>query len=257
MGAILSTVFLASLAGSLHCVGMCGPFALMCAARREGNWSSAWGTAAAFNAGRLALYALAGCVAGGIGLLVEWSGSMAGLQRSAAWLAGGLMILAGLARLVPWQRVAHGAFPPRAWLAPLQRLLHAAKRLPPASRAAVFGAVTSLMPCGWLYVFVIAAAGTGSPWSGGLLMVTFWLGTLPALVGLMLGAAPLGPRIVARIPTVMAVVMIGLGVYTAWGRGSIDLHAAGLPTGTPGEVLTHVAEVDPHALPCCQSCQEE
>jgi sulfite exporter TauE/SafE len=111
------------------------------------------------------------------------------------------------------------------------------------------------MPCGWLYVFVIAAAGTANPLFGGLLMITFWLGTLPALGSLMLGAAPLGPRLAARIPTVMAVVMIALGIYTVCGRGAIELRADSMPVD--GVVTAEdLREVDPHELPCCSDPAE-
>ena len=256
MIAILSTVFAASVAGSLHCIGMCGPFALMCAARKDGTLKSALGSVVSFNGGRLVMYALAGFIAGGIGLVVDFGGSVAGLQRSAAWLAGGLMVAAGLVRLAPWKLTRGPRLPQWALVRPIQRGLQWAKRLPATARAAVIGALTSLMPCGWLYVFVFAAAGTSSPWHGALVMTTFWLGTLPALGGLMLGAAPLGPRIVARIPSVMAVVMIGLGLYTMLGRGSIELRAEALPGGDPRATLAHIDQIDPHALPCCQGDAE-
>ncbi len=250
---ILSTVFVASIAGSLHCIGMCGPFALMCAARKDATVKSAFGSVAAFNGGRLVMYATAGFVSGGIGLMVDTGGSFAGVQRAAAWAAGGLMIAAGFFRLFPWKRISWLRFPQASLVQPIKRGLQWAKGLPASARAAVIGALTSLMPCGWLYVFVFAAAGTGHPLAGALVMVTFWLGTLPALAGLMLGAAPLGPRVVARIPTVMAVVMIGLGLYTVLGRGSIELRAESLPVRDPQEALAAVDEIDPHALPCC--CQ--
>ena len=250
---ILSTVFVASVAGSLHCIGMCGPFALMCAARKDATVKTALGSVAALNGGKLLVYAVAGFVSGGIGLMVDTGGSLAGIQRAAAWVAGGFMIAAGLFRLMPWKRVSWFRFPQVSLAQPIRRGLQWAKGLPASARAAVIGALTSLMPCGWLYVFVFAAAGTGHPLAGGLVMVTFWLGTLPALGGLMLGAAPLGPRVVARIPTVMAVVMIGLGLYTVLGRGSMELRAESLPVRDPQAALAAVGEVDPHALPCC--CQ--
>ncbi len=106
------------------------------------------------------------------------------------------------------------------------------------------------MPCGWLYVFVFAAAGTGSPFWGAMVLMTFWLGSLPALGGLMLGALSFVPRFSARMSTVMAAVMILLGIYTMLWRGTIELRADMLRADAK-ETLQHVDDVDPHSLPCC------
>ncbi len=76
------------------------------------------------------------------------------------------------------------------------------------------GAITGLIPCGWLWAFVITAAGTGSPVSGALVMLAFWLGTVPAMVGLLAFAGPVLARLRARMPAVTAVALIALGLGT-------------------------------------------
>src|SRR5690606_18807129 len=50
-------------------------------------------------------------------------------------------------------------------------------------RAALLGVSTGLLPCGWLYAFALSAAATGSARDGALVMAAFWLGSVPALVG--------------------------------------------------------------------------
>ncbi len=88
-------VLLASLVGSLHCVGMCGPFAL---------WATQGGrshvTIASYHLGRLTTYLSAGLAAGLLGSAVAIGGDLAGLQSFAAKLAGGLLIFLGLSRLL-------------------------------------------------------------------------------------------------------------------------------------------------------------
>jgi sulfite exporter TauE/SafE len=84
----------------------------------------------------------------------------------------------------------------------------------PARRAWLIGALTGLIPCGWLWAFVIAAAGTGSPISGGLTMFAFWLGTVPAMVGLLRITGPLLARVRARMPAITAVALIAIGLGT-------------------------------------------
>ncbi len=48
------------------------------------------------------------------------------------------------------------------WRNPLGGLLARARGRPPVVRAATVGLLTTLLPCGWLYTFVFAAAGTGA-----------------------------------------------------------------------------------------------
>src|SRR5690606_28223191 len=57
----LATAFLIGLAGSLHCVAMCGPLNV---ALRVGRATS---TQMLYHGGRIAMYALAGAVAGALG----------------------------------------------------------------------------------------------------------------------------------------------------------------------------------------------
>lgn len=83
-----------------------------------------------------------------------------------------------------------------------------------AKRSYAIGSLTGLLPCGWLWAFVIAAAGTGSPIRGGLTMFVFWLGTVPAMVGLLRVTGPLLARVRARMPAITAVALIAIGLGT-------------------------------------------
>jgi sulfite exporter TauE/SafE len=84
----------------------------------------------------------------------------------------------------------------------------------PSRRALVIGMLTGLLPCGWLWAFVITAGGTGSPVSGALVMFAFWLGTVPAMVGVLGLLGPALGRLRARMPLVTAGVLIALGLGT-------------------------------------------
>ena len=76
------------------------------------------------------------------------------------------------------------------------------------------GLITGLLPCGWLWAFAISAAGTGSPVVGAMLMIAFWLGTVPAMVGVLGLAGPVVARVRARLPLVTAFALIALGLAT-------------------------------------------
>jgi sulfite exporter TauE/SafE len=87
-----------------------------------------------------------------------------------------------------------------------------------ATRAWLIGVLTGFLPCGWLWAFVVAAAGTAGPWTGATLMVVFWLGTLPAMTGLLALGGPVLDRIRRKLPVVSACVLIALGLATLAAR---------------------------------------
>jgi sulfite exporter TauE/SafE len=89
--------------------------------------------------------------------------------------------------------------------------------------------MTSLLPCGWLYAFVAAAAGTASPLRATAVMGLFWLGTLPVIASLGIGLQRLAGPLRARLPLVTAAVVIVIGVATVAGR----LQPPRLPTREP------------------------
>jgi hypothetical protein len=96
--------------------------------------------------------------------------------------------------------------------------LRAVHAQPPAVRALVMGLLTTLLPCGFLYAFVAVAAGTAHVPSGVLVMIAFWLGTVPA----MWGAGMLAQRVLAplrrRAPLATACALIVLGALTMTGK---------------------------------------
>ena len=95
----LVAVFLIGLLGSAHCVGMCGPFALLAAAGGPER-KSAFGPTLTYSLGRLITYSLIGILFGLLGLALNHSGSLIGWQQIATYLAGILMILVGTIALL-------------------------------------------------------------------------------------------------------------------------------------------------------------
>ena len=83
-----------------------------------------------------------------------------------------------------------------------------------ATRAWLVGVLTGLLPCGWLWAFVVSAAGTASAFDGAIVMGVFWLGTVPAMTGVLALGGPLIARLRARLPIVTACVLVVLGVVT-------------------------------------------
>lgn len=175
------------LAGSSHCLGMCGGIAgslgTGIAARRP---ERRWLTAIGYNLGRIGSYtllgALAGLLVGVIGLGVPAAGWSAALR-----IATGAVLIAVAAHLLfDWTGLRRiEAVGSRVWrhLAPLaHRLLPVRSPL----HALALGALWGWLPCGLVYTALLAAAASGDPLRGAGIMLAFGLGTLPAMTGITL-----------------------------------------------------------------------
>jgi sulfite exporter TauE/SafE len=208
MTALVLAVLASSLVGSLHCAAMCGSFVCL-----AGSRGSAW-----YHSGRLVSYVVLGLVAGGLGGLLDSGAALAGIQQGAAVLASLLLVVWGLSRwlaargtALPWPTIET---PARRWLG---NALAALRDQPAALRGAALGLLTTLLPCGWLYAFVVAAGGTGSAERAALVMSAFWVGTVPALAMVGVGVRRLSPRMTAALPQWSAATIVVVGVLSlAW-----------------------------------------
>ncbi|MBX3420737.1 MAG: sulfite exporter TauE/SafE family protein [Pirellulaceae bacterium] len=317
MWILVTAVVTASVMGSLHCVGMCGPLALWVSGgdRNRPSGLVSWWPTGLYHVGRWASYAGVGVVVGGVGQLLDWSGDSRGLGPLAARIAGGLMILAGLVALVrflmPYLRnwwmtwigaqrtsqasaaidaprlsspntathrlgdgnqFSYAAPQPSRFTAGLLRLRPIIFQLPLPLRGFVVGLLTALLPCGWLYLFALLAASTGSWWLAAVVMSAFWLGSVPALVGLIAGSRLLVGPIRPVMPVLTGVLMIVAGAYTVAGQGFAamkhplsvssslvnDLRSGrAIDTLDAQTIRVGMQEMVSAPLPCCQPQPQE
>jgi len=199
---------------------MCGGLVVVYAADPSLNARWRRGAAhAAYNGGRLVAYATLGAVAGAIGASADLAAGLVGLGRLAALIAGVFIVAWGTVGLLDALGVATVRAATPGWIRRLTgRAFALVARRDPVSRAAAIGLATGFMPCGWLYAFVVAAAGSASVGAGAGLMAIFWLGTVPMMAGLGIGFRMLSGSLRRQIPVVSAVVMIALGLVTVYGR---------------------------------------
>jgi sulfite exporter TauE/SafE len=217
---LLAGILLASLLGSVHCAGMCGPFTCLYAGPNAR--APHFRAHAAYNVGRLVSYVVLGTVAGSIGARVDDLGRFGGVAHLAAVVAGCLM--------VAWAATTIGAtlgvrvsisLAPEWARRTLGGVLVSANRQPPEIRGLLVGLLTTLLPCGWLYTFVVVAGSTGSALAGATVMIAFWIGTVPMLLAIGAGTTRLLGPLARRLPVVSASVVLVLGLLTIAGK----LHA--------------------------------
>ena len=216
---LLLGVLAASIIGSVHCAAMCGAFVCLSAGSGLRANGAPVRVHVAYNMGRLVSYVALGAVAGAIGGRVDNLALLAGISRGAAIAAGALMIAWAMSVLISSAGVPISSRGGPDWI---RRRFGAAilslRNQPAAVRASATGLLTTLLPCGWLYTFVITAAGTGSARTGAVVMLAFWAGTVPMLLGVSLGFQKLNRSILKRLPLASAAVVLVLGVLSITGR---------------------------------------
>ncbi|MDA8099547.1 MAG: sulfite exporter TauE/SafE family protein [Nitrospiraceae bacterium] len=203
--------FTTGLAGGFgHCIGMCGPLAASFSVQgKRSPPSVVIGRQLLYHAGRVTTYALIGAVMGYAGSFVNVAGSLMGVQNSVMILAGVLMVAMGLG--------IAGLIGGTAWIERHNAgVLGAARRViahPSGLRNFPLGLLMGLLPCGLSYTSFIAAAGTGSPVSGMMLMLAFGCGTVPALAAFGAAAGYVGSRLRGRVQQAGGLLVLAMGLY--------------------------------------------
>jgi hypothetical protein len=267
-GELLLAVLVASVMGSFHCVGMCGPFALM-AVSSQTQASERWKFVGLYHFGRMVTYIFAAIIVGMAGMIVSLVGESVGIQSVAARIAGAVMVLVGISRL--WSFVHRSNLTdadPKvtdnrsglgtAIAGQLAKARPLLKNTSPPVRSFVTGALTTLLPCGWLYIFLLVASGTESIQGAIAVMFAFWIGTIPWLTMFAIGVLRLTPRLGPLLPLAGSLLLLVTGLYTATGRAAsdlslwMDLARTVEKDSKPGKSTEHLDALLRQPPPCCQ-----
>lgn len=204
------SAFLVGLAGSVHCVGMCGGIVTSFTFLLPKN-TNQWPFLIAYNTGRIISYAIAGTFAGLLGASVTSATFLS--AQLLPLLSGLFMVLLGL-YIGNWWRVLTKLEIAGQWI---WRIISPySKRFLPFStplHALPYGIIWGWLPCGLVYSSLTWSMASGSALGGALNMFFFGLGTLPAMLALGASGATMrqwmSNSIIRRI---IAVLLIMFGV---------------------------------------------
>jgi sulfite exporter TauE/SafE len=202
-------LFTAGLASSLHCVGMCGPFAVAIAGERR---ERTWVRSALYNAARVNTLTIVGAFCGAAGAVVVAAGPLHGAERLLALIAGTLMLVVGLETLGLLTGISGRLIYPVQ--RGIGRMLGGTMRSQSLAAPIALGVFNAFLPCHLIYAFAARAAGTGSIGDGALTMLAFGLGTVPAMltVGAVRRWLPGGAA--ARLSMLSGALVLGFAVLT-------------------------------------------
>lgn len=172
---MLTTALLFGLISSFHCIGMCGPIAMMLPVERH-NPAKKVMQIITYHLGRLTAYASIGLVFG----LIGRGFYLAGIQQQLSIFIGMLMIIVVL---IPERVFARYNFSK-----PIFRLISKMKaalgsQFKNRSYKSLFtiGLLNGLLPCGMVYVALFGAIAMQHAGLGILYMLLFGLGTIPMM----------------------------------------------------------------------------
>lgn len=214
---LLGTAIAFGFLGSLHCLGMCAPllWAIPENPEKRARW---WINKLIYNAGRISMYALLGVLVGLIGEGV----SLVGWQQHISWITGVILIV-GLSLSIWGGRIRMFNAFSTGFNQRIKRGLSKTLASKTYRSQLMFGVFNGLLPCGLVYMALIASLSMTSIGGSMAYMALFGLGTIP----MMLGAAyfkksiqslktisfnKLYPKIVLTIAILLIVRGMNLGI---------------------------------------------
>lgn len=176
---LIGSAFVMGLAGSLHCIGMCGPLALSLPVSHNNNLSRISG-GLIYNSGRILSYSIMGLLFGSLGSLIIVTKWQSGLS-----VALGIIILLYL--LVPkkYFHFSAGTILGKPFMLLRQQLgkLFQSRKL---SSLLFIGILNGFLPCGLVYLALTSSIIAATPMNGSMFMLFFGLGTFPMMFATVL-----------------------------------------------------------------------
>ena len=231
---IISSGLLLGLAGSLHCIGMCGPLSWALPIRHVSKTKQI-GWLSIYQVGRITTYGLLGTIVGVLGSALNLTGYQQyfSVALGSAILIFGTMVMAPhwVARFQPVQNIQKqlNHWIHRTWNQPMN-----------TGRMFVLGSLNGWLPCGMVYLALFTGLTLPTLADAVCLMIAFGFGTVPAMMSISLGGHWVGQEIrmqLRRVVPVMVYVVGGILIL----RG-LNLGIPYLSPALPSSILSDPIE---------------
>jgi len=221
--------FFMGLAGSIHCLGMCGPL-LFAVSGFYNSPKEMIRPQIFYHAGKLITYAMLGVALGFVGQTF----ALFDIQRNLLLVSGFILLMAGLFGIfipIPMKTIE------QIVVQKMGSLLQ--KR---SGGPLILGFLNGLVPCGLVYAAAIGAMATQTWWQGSLFMLFFGLGTAPILIAAAYSRWMIKFRPVLAKPIWKQMPAVLLGLF---------LFVKGLGLGIPF-ISPNLNKPQPHKNCCLQ-----
>lgn len=202
MNATLIIGLILGLSSSLHCIGMCGPIAMVLPLKDRSAFGVFSGVMQ-YNIGRIFVYSLLGSIIGAVGFTASFFGVLQVVS-----------IITGVAMIVfAWQKRLFSGF--SAWNSFngfLSKGIGTIIGSDSTFKLFLLGALNGLLPCGMIFIALMNAVTAGNPMNGAVAMIFFGLGTFPAMVIAGIAASKMNRTLQHRINTLVPYVLTIIGL---------------------------------------------
>ncbi|MCH7398924.1 sulfite exporter TauE/SafE family protein [Belliella sp. DSM 107340] len=197
------TAFLLGFLGSFHCLGMCGPIALAVSAKDNAPFLR---NKIIYNLGRTLTYSVLGAVIGMIG----FSLALAGIQQWVSIIMGVVILLMAFFYKRSEQIITQSGLFGAVYK--LKSSLGYFLKKGGSTAFFASGLLNGLLPCGMVYIALIASLALQSPLLGAVYMFFFGLGTIPMLIGVMVSGKILSLKIRTKLTSVLPYFAMFIGI---------------------------------------------
>ena len=214
--------FLVGLMGAGHCIGMCGGLvgafsSQLPRSAKQNQLALQLRFLFTYNVGRILSYALAGALVGGsasaLGMLFDMDLYLITLRL----IAGLMMVATGLYIAQIWSGVVQVERAGKLiwrFLSPIASKMVPVKTIP---QAFIGGMLWGWLPCGLVYSTLTWAVAASSASQGAMIMASFGLGTLPALLSAGVAANVFGRWVQNRaVRLVSGSILVIFGLQTLY-----------------------------------------
>jgi len=202
---MIYTAFIFGLISSLHCIGMCGPIAMMLPVDRN-NPAKKVTQIITYHLGRITAYSILGLFFGilGRGLF------LAGFQQKLSIVLGILMIIVVL---VPEKVFAQYNFSKPAFqlISKVKTSLGAQFKNRTYKSIYTIGLLNGFLPCGMVYVALFGAIAMQNIIGSVSYMALYGLGTIPMMSGVVYASSLITMPVRNKIQKVIPIVAVCIG----------------------------------------------
>ena len=209
--------FFNGLVGSLHCIGMCGPLALV--ANKMGGSETAVNSIV-YNICRILVYVILGVLFGLIGQVALING----FQKWFSVILGFAIIFLA-ATLIFKPQINHYLTGQFSFIFKLMGRLNRSSRRGIRS-SAILGIINGVLPCGLVYMAVAGAIIQPTLPDSGLFMLSFGLGTLPMMFSITLSGNKLLQIVRGNYRKVLTLGLFCFGLFLVYRGLEMDFTAA-------------------------------
>ena len=186
---IILSGFVLGLAGSLHCVGMCGPLSLALPTHHL-SAPLKWLSLFVYQSGRVITYSLLGFLFGLAGRTIY----LAGVQQ---WfsITLGIFILALTSFYFVQNNILQLSFLNRFYISVSRLIGKIVAGNTGATGFLLLGMANGLLPCGMVYIALAATLSFNKVYQSITFMAMFGTGTMPAMMLVACGAQMISPQL--------------------------------------------------------------